>query len=403
MKNKIQLKKYLMYTVIITTILFIVFLILDTYEYNMYTRNFNNKISAIILELRHEYPDVTENDIISILNNKNEEKVSLEKYGINLEKDSIILKNKEDHKKIVIINIIFFIVIIISIQLTFLKYNKSKDKEINKIARYIEEINKKNYKLHIDENSEDELSILKNEVYKTTIMLKEAAENSNKEKHQLKKSLEDISHQLKTPLTSILIMLDNIIDNPDMDAEIREDFIRDIKREIITINFFVQTILKLSKIDSNTIDFVKTENTIKEIIEQSIKKVSALCDLKNIKIEIEGNENSKIICDKRWQEEAISNIIKNCIDHSKENSKLIIKYDENEVYSTIIIKDFGEGISQKDLPHIFERFYKGENATSDSIGIGLSLAKAIIEEENGHILVDSDKNGTQFTIKYLKI
>ena len=403
MKNKIQLKKYLMYTVIITTILLIVFLILDTYEYNMYTKNFNNKISAIILEVRHEYPDVTENDIISILNNKNEEKVSLEKYGINLEKDSIILKNKEDHKKFVIINIIFFIVIIISIQLTFLKYNKSKDKEINKIARYIEEINKKNYKLHIDENSEDELSILKNEVYKTTIMLKEAAENSNKEKHQLKKSLEDISHQLKTPLTSILIMLDNIIDNPDMDAEIREDFIRDIKREIITINFFVQTILKLSKIDSNTIDFVKTENTIKEIIEQSIKKVSALCDLKNIKIEIEGNENSKIICDKRWQEEAISNIIKNCIDHSKENSKLIIKYDENEVYSTIIIKDFGEGISQKDLPHIFERFYKGENATSDSIGIGLSLAKAIIEEENGHILVDSDKNGTQFTIKYLKI
>lgn len=392
-----------MYTVIITTILLIVFLILDTYEYNMYTKNFNNKISAIILEVRHEYPDVTENDIISILNNKNEEKVSLEKYGINLEKDSIILKNKEDHKKFVIINIIFFIVIIISIQLTFLKYNKSKDKEINKIARYIEEINKKNYKLHIDENSEDELSILKNEVYKTTIMLKEAAENSNKEKHQLKKSLEDISHQLKTPLTSILIMLDNIIDNPDMDAEIREDFIRDIKREIITINFFVQTILKLSKIDSNTIDFVKTENTIKEIIEQSIKKVSALCDLKNIKIEIEGNENSKIICDKRWQEEAISNIIKNCIDHSKENSKLIIKYDENEVYSTIIIKDFGEGISQKDLPHIFERFYKGENATSDSIGIGLSLAKAIIEEENGHILVDSDKNGTQFTIKYLKI
>lgn len=403
MKNKIQLKKYLIYTVIITTILFIVFLILDTYEYNMYTKNFNNKISAIILELRHEYPDVTENDIISILNNKNEEKVSLEKYGINLEKDSIILKNKEDHKKFVIINIIFFIVIIISIQLTFLKYNKSKDKEINKIARYIEEINKKNYTLHIDENSEDELSILKNEVYKTTIMLKEAADNSNKEKHQLKKSLEDISHQLKTPLTSILIMLDNIIDNPDMDAEIREDFIRDIKREIITINFFVQTILKLSKIDSDTIDFVKTENTIKEIIGQSIKKVSALCDLKNIKIEIEGNENSKIICDKRWQEEAISNIIKNCIDHSKENSKLIIKYDENEVYSTIIIKDFGEGISQKDLPHIFERFYKGENATSDSIGIGLSLAKAIIEEENGHILVDSDKNGTQFTIKYLKI
>ena len=128
-----------------------------------------------------------------------------------------------------------------------MRYNHKREKDIKDIAKCIEEINKKNYELEIDSISEDELSILKNEIYKTTIMLKEAADNSTKDKINLKKSLEDISHQLKTPLTSILVMLDNIIEDPDMDSSIRNDFIVDIKRNVNNINFLVQTLLKLSK------------------------------------------------------------------------------------------------------------------------------------------------------------
>ena len=213
-------------------------------------------------------------------------------------------------------------------------------------------------------------------------MLKESAENSNKDKINLKKSLEDISHQLKTPLTSILVMLDNIIEDPDMDINIRNDFVRDIKRNVVNINFLVQALLKLSKFDANTVHFIKQENDLKTIIKESIKNVSPLCDLRNINIEYNAKEKSKIICDAKWQIEAITNIIKNAVDHSKNNSTVTINLSNNNVYSMIEIIDKGEGISKKDISHIFERFYKGENATSDSIGIGLALAKTIIEEDN---------------------
>lgn len=250
--------------------------------------------------------------------------------------------------------------------------------------------------------SEDELSILKNEIYKTTVMLKENAENSNKEKLELKDSLSDISHQLKTPLTSILIMLDNLIDDPQMDENIREDFIRDIKREINSINFLVQSILKLSKLDTNTVNFIEEKNDLNEIVNQAIKNVTMLSDLKNVSVILKSNSNSIIKCDFKWQVEAISNIIKNCIEHSNKDSEVIITIEDNKAYSKITIKDSGIGIDKEDLPHIFERFYKGKNATPDSIGIGLSLAQTIIKKDNGTISVKSSNKGTTFTIKYFK-
>ena len=281
-----------------------------------------------------------------------------------------------------------------------LLYDRRKDKEIGEITKYIQEINRKNYTLKIDELSEDELSILKNEIYKTTVMLKESASNSLKDKVQLKESLEDISHQIKTPLTSILVILDNLIDDPNMEKDVREDFIKDVKREVTNINFLVQSLLKLSKFDSNTIHFIKEDKFIKDIIDESIKNVAVACDLKNISIITKGNEKFKVNCDFMWEVEAITNIIKNCVEHSKENSKIIISYEQNNVYSSITIQDFAGGIDKEDLPHIFERFYKGKNATKDSVGIGLALAKTIIEKDNGSITVETDNIGTKFIVKY---
>ena len=400
MANKVNLKKYLICTFIISISLLIIFLVINIYEYATYTKNFNNKLSAIILKLKEYYPNISEGEIIEILNSKNTDKSILKKYSIDINKDSIVLENSESYYKFLGLNIVFLILSFSILICIFIKYNKQKDKDISEITKYIEEINKKNYTLHIDEISEDELSILKNEIYKTTIMLKESADNSMKDKIELKNSLEDISHQLKTPLTSILIMLDNLIDEPDMDSNVRDEFIRDIKREVMNINFLVQAILKLSKFDSNTVDFMREKNCMKSIIDKSMQNVSTLCDLKNIKIEINGNEKDILYCDFRWQVEAITNIIKNCIDHSKEGSKVVINYGQNNVYSYINIQDFGDGILKKDLPHIFERFYKGENASEDSIGIGLALSKTIIEKDNGNISVESNNNGTKFEIKY---
>ena len=404
MKNKIKLKQYIISTFIVSICLFVLFLAFNIYEYKTYTNNFNNKIGAIISVIKDKYPEITDKEIAEIINSDEfETNDFFTKYGIDINNKSILIKNDKDYHIFLVINMSFLAITIIILLILYIRYNHKKENDIKDIIKCIEQINKKNYELQIDSISEDELSILKNEIYKTTIMLKESAENSNKDKINLKKSLEDISHQLKTPLTSILVMLDNIIEEPDMDINIRNDFVRDIKRNVVNINFLVQALLKLSKFDANTVHFIKQENDLKTIIKESIKNVSPLCDLRNINIEFNAKDKSKIVCDAKWQIEAITNIIKNAVDHSKNNSTVTINLSNNNVYSMIEIIDKGEGISKKDISHIFERFYKGENATSDSIGIGLALAKTIIEEDNGSISVESNKIGTKFIIKYFKI
>lgn len=404
MKNKIELKKYIISTLIVFICLFILFLFLNIYEYKTYTKNFNNKISAIINVIKKDYPKITDKEIIKIINNDTlKTNDFFNKYGIDVNNKSILIKNDRDYRKFLAINLSFLTITVVILLIIYIRYNYKKEKDIKDIIKCIEQINKKNYEIQIDSISEDELSILKNEIYKTTIMLKEAAENSSKDKLNLKKSLEDISHQLKTPLTSILVMLDNIIEDSNMEEKIRNDFIVDIKRNVLNINFLVQSLLKLSKFDANTVHFVKQENNLKTIVEESIKNVSTLCDLRNINIKLNIKENSKIICDDKWQIEALTNIIKNAIEHSKNNSNIIINIENNNVYSMIEVIDFGEGIAKKDIKHIFERFYKCKNTKTDSIGIGLALAKTIIEEDKGTISVESNKLETKFIIKYYKI
>jgi len=404
MKNKLRLKQYITSTLIVFICLFVMFLILNIYEYKTYTKNFNNKISAIITLVKDKYPEITDKEIIEIINsNKQSDDSFFLKYGIDIDNKAVLLENDKSYHTFLIINMSFLIITIASLCILYFRYNYKRKNDIKDIIKYIEQINRRNYELEIDTISEDELSILKNEIYKTAVMLKEAALNSNKDKLNLKKSLEDISHQLKTPLTSILVLLDNLIDEPDMDSSIRNDFIIDIKRNVININFLVQALLKLSKFDANTVHFIKKENDLEMIVKEAIKNVSTLCDLRNINIKLNTLENAKVECDAKWQIEAITNIIKNAIEHSKDNSSIIINIDNNRVYSKIEVIDFGDGISKRDIKHIFERFYKGENATSNSIGIGLALAKTIIEEDKGTIAVESNESNTKFTIKYFKL
>lgn len=404
MKNKIELKKMCITSCIVIIIFLITFSILIYKQYKTYTYNFNQKIAGIIDNVLEKYPDIEKREIVEILNSSDKTNNEiLREYGIELDKDSVILENNTDFQKFIIIDVSTLIVFILILSIIVFKYNHSESKKINEITKYIEEINRGNYKLNIEENTEDELSILKNELYKITIKLKEVAENSQKDKTTLKDSLSDISHQIKTPITSILIMLDNILSDENMPEDIKKDFIKDIKREIINIKFLVESILKLSKIDSNSIKFIKKEVFIKDIINEAVKNVSMLSELKNIEIIVSGDDSIKTICDLKWQVEAITNILKNCIEHSYENRKSYINYNQNNMYTELKIEDNGTGIDAKDLPHIFERFYKGKNSSSDSVGIGLDLSKSIIESNNGYIQVDSELNkGTTFIIKYLK-
>ena len=138
-------------------------------------------------------------------------------------------------------------------------------------------------------------------------------------------------------------------------------------------------------------------------MDEVLKNVINLCELKDITLDIQKDETIILYCDKRWEIEALTNIVKNCIDYSKSHSKIVIRYTQNNVYTMVSIQDFGSGIKKEDLPHVFKRFYKGKNASSNSVGIGLSLSKKIIEEDNGTIVVSSTNKGTIFKIKYFKI
>lgn len=404
MRNKIKFKKSIIISLIITIIFSVFVVISNIYEYKEYTQNFNKKMASIIELIQSKYPEISTDEIVEIVNSKEiPQNNLLKKYGIDLEKKTIILENNKTNNKFMKIEVSIIFIGSIILLLIFILYERNQDKEIDEITKYLEAINNKNYTLKIDENSEEELSILKNELYKVTVMLRENASNSLKDKINLKTALEDISHQLKTPLTSILIILDNLIDNPEMDYQTRVEFLHNLKRESIRIQSLIQSILKLSKFDSNTVQFIKQDIYLKQIVDEAIKNTESLADLKNIKINVEGNKKIKLNCDLLWQTEAVTNILKNCIEHSSKNTKIDIKYNNNSVYSYITITDYGEGISKEDISHIFERFYRGKNSSNESIGIGLSLSKTIIESNNGIITVESNNNKTTFTIKYFKL
>ena len=396
MKNKKKYSKLILFTLLT----FGIIILLNVMLYYQVNKNYNNKIINVISCIKEKYPEMKDDEILDIIKN-NVKTNTFNRYSFDLDGIVLIKENKTIFVSYFIILLFIYLIICLVYLAIIINNNKKKDKEINEVIKIIEEINNKNYSFKMKDINEEDLSLLKNEIYKTTIMLNEISEISKKDKKELEESLEDISHQLKTPLTSILIMIDTLLDDEDMDQNTREDFLRNMKREVMNINFLVKSILKLSRLDTNTVKFISKKESVKEIINEAILNVSLLSDLKNVKIETNLSE-SFINCDYKWQIEALTNILKNSVEHSYENNKVLIESSENTAYVKITIKDFGTGIAKEDINHIFERFYKGKDSDYDSIGIGLALSKSIIEKQNGKISVESGENGTTFKIKYFK-
>ena len=402
--------KYLILPMVILTIVTSILITIQTYnQYKKVTITANKKIADIIGIMMQQEPEIDTRKIIEILNSQqNSEKyqegqAELEKYGIDINETNSILLVQKQMKQNLISNIILIIIFNILWMIITFTYLKKRDRKIKQITEYINEIKNRKYDLDINENSEDELSNLKNELYKITVMLREESEISKKDKENIKMSVEDISHQLKTPLTSITIMLDNLKDNPNMEEKTKQKFIFEISKQVEWINWLVISMLKLSKLDANVVQFYDEKINLNKFIGEIIKNLEIPIEVKNQKIIIDGNENVSFIGDYKWQQEAITNIIKNCIEHNANNGTIYINYEENSLFTKITIRDEGEGISKEDLKHIFERFYKGKNSSENSVGIGLALAKNIIEKNNGMINCKSELDkGTEFVIKYMK-
>ena len=389
--------------IIVWIVVVITFFIISFVDYKSYVRITNNFTNNIISEVVKNYPDVTEEDIIEIINNSdNEASDILASFGIDINSMGVLKSINDNFYCNLIINSIVLLIISIVIFLLIFFYDKKEKRELDKIIDYLKELNRGNYDLKIDLNSEGILSILKNEIYTTTVMLREMASREYLDKITLKENLANISHQLKTPLTSISILVDNLCDE-EVDKKTELEFLNDIKRQVDNINYLVIVLLKLSRFDANVITFKKDDINVKKLILECMKNLDVIREVKNINIHVSGANDVEFIGDYKWESEAISNIIKNAIEHTLNDKNIYISFKDKSIYTEIIIEDEGLGMSEKEKNRIFERFYKGSSTNSNNFGIGLSLAKEIITKDNGKIIVKSEVNkGTKFIIRYYK-
>lgn len=368
-----------------------------------------NELENIVGSIKTNYPKLSEIELMDALKGRsgdaNVGRDILSKYGYDEDYYKINFSN--ERKRLLVWNgLVLFLTISLVIVVFFISHYRQKRK-INDIAAYLSELNKRNYDLKTGDNDEDDLTLLRNEIFRTTMLLRETSEYETKLNADLSRSMEDISHQLRTPLASITIMLDNIYDEPDMPTELRQDFIRSISMQISWMSSLVNSMLKLAKFDAGTIKLNAKEILVDELLTDCLERLSVLIELKNVDVSVKNDNRDQkrvtFVGDFNWEREALSNIIKNAVEHSESESHIYISYSQNDVYTEIVIRDEGEGMTDEDRKHIFERFYKAKNASSESIGIGLSLAKCIIEADNGDIRVDSQKGaGTEFHIQYMK-
>lgn len=371
-------------------------IIVTNYEEIIYENDAN------IVSVLKDYPEA-EISAIRAINEKTEVdtqagKETLRKYGINNSTIKTLSSEFYNNTIMLVLPALLGFFIISAILIVFIE---KQFKRINEITNYSQHVLQKDYSLDIRENVEGDISNLKNEIYKLTVMLREQAEQQQKDKERLSTALSDISHQLKTPMTSLYVMTD-LIKKDDLPYEKKQEFMDTIHNQLDRINWLVSSLLTLSKLDARTIKMKMKKHEIKELVKAALEPVAIPAELKNISINIE----AKKACfhgDFYWSREALVNILKNCIEHTAENGEINILFEENRLYSELKIKDNGEGISKEDLKHIFKRFYKGKNASEGSAGIGLAMARSILREQDGDITCKSKKNiGTEFILKWPK-
>lgn len=393
---------------IIITITFIVLFVttiaITYYEYQTYSRLTNEFVSDVVDLIDENYPNIDTSEVIEIINSSDYDNNSdiLTSYGFTDSDLSILASLENQFHEQLLINIIIIVIFGAIIILGIYLYNLKNKRELDNLIKYLKELNRGNYNLQIDLNSEGTLSILKNEIYTTTIMLREKAEKELVDKQNLKDSLTNISHQLKTPLTSISLLVDNLCDE-DVPASLQKEFLGDIKTQIDSINYLIIVLLKLSRFDANVITFKEEKINVKNLCIDVLKHIDALRDVKNITIHINGSNNVTFIGDYKWEFEALSNILKNCLEYTSENKNIYVSFKETNMFTEIIIQDEGKGMNKEEKRRIFERFYKGENSSNNNFGIGMSLAREIINKDNGKIKVDSTPDiGSTFKIRYYK-
>lgn len=318
---------------------------------------------------------------------------TLHEYGF----ESTQITNEMDYAHLLVCFVGFLLAIVIYFGID----STREKKKILRTVEYVRKMNQRVYDLKPDEEAEDELSLLTNELYKTTVLLQETAELDRRRAKNLEIALADISHQLRTPLTSLQITLDNLYDNPDLDVKTRREFLRTAGRQAEQMSELVVTLLNLAKLDNGTLKMKPQEITAGDLLAGVVDNLKVLAELEDVKLQVAGELMARLRVDKKWQTEALTNIAKNCIEHSAPGQTVQMRVESSAIFTKIVISDSGDGIPAGEVRHVFERFYKAKNARAESVGIGLAFAKTVIEADGGQVRVRSRVGeGTRFVVSY---
>lgn len=290
------------------------------------------------------------------------------------------------------INVELFLAYVCITAVIFFIYKRRRDRKIRKLSELMDRILHGEEGVSIEECEEGEIAILASEIQKMTIRLKEQSDALLQDKKNLADAIYDISHQLRTPLTSMNLVVE-LLSKEELDYEHRLKLNRELKYSLARIDWLIEALLKLSKIDAKTALFVHEEVSVRELVEKSVEPFMVSMELKDITLDMKVDEE-KYIGDLQWSREAIGNLIKNCVEHTNIGGNICISAEENPLYTEIRVSDDGDGFCQEDIPYLFNRFYKGKNASEHSIGIGLALARSVILEQNGTIKASNRMDNT---------
>lgn len=377
---------------------------------NLFLDNINEKIilrdMSMVGNIVKDYPELQDKIIPYISKDISEENLALGKstlkdYGYSMEIEKYrqpILKNISPNTQI--ITLLLLISLIIPLGLIVAGEYKKIYKRVNNVSAAAEKVVEGDFSIYLNEEGEGDFYILNHQINQMANRLENTLNILKREKTFLKDTISDISHQLKTPLSSLIMLNDILLEDKNMDSYTRKKFLKKTSEQLDRMEWLIINLLKLARIEAGAIEFKKEKVLLKDVVDGALKALDF--KLEEQSINIEGNMDGFFYGDIGWTTEAVINIIKNAGEHSK--GEIGIRLEDTPLFSTIIIKDNGGGIDEKDLPHIFKRFYKSNSdLKTDSIGIGLNLAKLIIESQEGTISVKSEKNkGTELAITFLK-
>lgn len=276
--------------------------------------------------------------------------------------------------------------------------NYARYEKIARLSHSIDRILHGDDRLKMLDYQEGELSILTSEIYKMTVSLRDATDKLQQDKQWLLDTMADISHQLRTPLTAINLTV-SMLAEEDLSPERHRELVHRLRSLHARMDWLVEGLLKLSKIDAGVVSFQRENVSLDALVRQAAEPLTILMDVRGQSLALDIGD-LMVQTDRYWTTEAISNILKNCMEHTPENGTITVRAQRTAIFTQLVISDTGTGFASEDLPHLFERFYKGKNAADGSVGIGLALCQSILRTQNASVKAANGKTGAEFTIKF---